>query len=55
MNNSVCDLELIYNPSKKYANTVNLVFFRAIPITKSFHKYIDGLKKWKQIKKHFPD
>jgi hypothetical protein len=54
MENPICDFEIIQNPSRKYANTVNLVFFRAYPIYKNFQKYIDGLKNWKSFMEYYP-
>jgi len=55
MENDVCKLTVIQNPNRRYANTVNIVFFKAIPLTKNFQKYIDGLKGWKEHMKLFPD
>jgi hypothetical protein len=55
MENSVCKLTVIQNPNRRYANTVNIVFFKAIPLTKNFQKYVDGLKGWKEYIKRFPD
>lgn len=54
MDNPVCDFEILQNPNSRYADTVNLVFFRAIPLTKNFQKYVNGLRMWKQFKKHYP-
>jgi hypothetical protein len=54
MENPICDFEVIQNPNRKYANTVNLVFFRAYPIYKNFQKYIDGLKNWSAFMKYYP-
>jgi hypothetical protein len=34
---------------------VNIVFFKAMPLTKNFQKYVDGLKGWKEYIKRFPD
>jgi hypothetical protein len=34
---------------------VNIVFFKAIPLTKNFQKYVDGLKGWKEYIKNYPD
>lgn len=55
MENSICELTLVENPSRKYANTVNLVFFRAYPLYKNFQIYVEGLKKWKEYKKIYPE
>jgi len=55
MENSVCELHVLDNPTRKYANTVNLVFFRAYPLYKNFEIYVDGLRKWKEYKKIYPD
>jgi len=55
MDNSVCKLTVIQNPNRRYANTVNIVFFKAIPLTKNFQKYVDGLKRWKEYIKIFPE
>lgn len=56
MENPICDFQIIETPNRKYANTVNIVFFRAIPLTKNFQKYVDGLKNWKVImKKYYPE
>jgi hypothetical protein len=55
MENSVCEFDTLNNPSRKHANTVNLVFFRAVPTTKSFQKYVDGLRSWKKMKHLFPN
>ena len=55
MENSICNFTIIESPNKRYANTVNIVFFRAIPLTKNFQKYIDGLIGWKQYMKEYPD
>lgn len=56
MDNPICDFEIIETPNRRYANTVNLVFFRAIPLTKNFQKYVDGLKNWKMLmKKYYPE
>ena len=55
MDNSVCHVELIVNPNRRYANTVNLVFFRAYPLYKNFKVYVEGLKNWKEYKKSYPD
>jgi hypothetical protein len=55
MENEICNFEIIYNPNRKYASTVNLVFFRAVPLTKNFQKYIDGLANWKKYMKFYPD
>lgn len=56
MENPVCDFKIIETPNRKYANTVNIVFFRAIPLTKNFKKYVDGLKNWKTLmKKYYPE
>jgi hypothetical protein len=55
MENSICEFDTLHNPSRKYANTVNLVFFRAVPTTKSFQKYVDGLRSWVKLKKLFPN
>jgi hypothetical protein len=55
MENTVCEFEILQNPSKKYASTVNLVFFRAYPLTKNFQNYVNGLSKWKTYIKYFPD
>lgn len=56
MDNDICKFEVIQNPNRRYASTVNLVFFRAVPLTKNFQKYIDGLKKWEsEYMKYYPD
>lgn len=56
MDNEICDFQIIETPNRKYANTVNIVFFRAIPLTKNFQKYVDGLKSWKVfMKKYYPE
>jgi hypothetical protein len=55
MENSVCKIKTLYTPNRRYANTVNLVFFRAIPLTKNFNEYVDGLRDWKEYIKVFPD
>jgi len=55
MENTVCSFTVLNNPSRKYANTVNLVFFRAIPLSKTFETYVDGLKNWKKYVKLFPE
>jgi hypothetical protein len=55
MENSVCKIKTLYTPNRRYANTVNLVFFRAIPLTKNFNQYVDGLREWKEYIKIFPD
>lgn len=55
MENTICNFRTIQNPNRRYANTVNLVFFRAIPLTKNFQKYVDGLKQWKEYMKDYPD
>jgi hypothetical protein len=55
MENSLCNFEILQNPSRKYANTVNLVFFRAVPLTKNFQKYVDGLANWRKYMKYYPD
>jgi hypothetical protein len=55
MENSICTIKTLYTPNRRYANTVNLVFFRAIPLTKNFNQYIDGLREWKEYSKIFPD
>lgn len=56
MDNPVCDFKIIETPNRRYANTVNIVFFRAIPLTKNFKKYVDGLKNWKTLmKKYYPE
>lgn len=55
MENDVCKLTIIQNPNRRYANTVNIVFFKAIPLTKNFQKYLDGLTAWKEYIKRFPD
>jgi hypothetical protein len=55
MENDVCKLTVIQNPNRRYANTVNIVFFRAIPLTKNFQKYVDGLRGWKEYIKNYPD
>jgi hypothetical protein len=56
MDNSVCNFRVLKNPNQRYANTINLVFFRAFPLTKNFSTYVNGLKNWKQMKsKLFPD
>jgi hypothetical protein len=55
MENSICKFTIIESPNKRYANTVNIVFFRAIPLTKNFQKYVDGLIEWKQYMKEYPD
>lgn len=54
MENPVCDFEILQNPNHRYADTVNLVFFRAVPLTKNFQKYVNGMRMWKQFKKHYP-
>jgi hypothetical protein len=54
MDNRICNFEVIHNPNNRYADTVNLVFFRAIPLTKNFQKYINGIRMWKHFKKHYP-
>jgi hypothetical protein len=55
MENSICNFTVIESPNRRYANTVNIVFFRAIPLTKNFKKYLDGLKGWKKYIKFYPD
>lgn len=55
MENDICKFQVIENPSRKYASSVNLVFFRAKPLTKNFQKYIDGLSNWKRYMKYYPD
>jgi hypothetical protein len=56
MENPICDMQTLYSPNRRYANTVNLVFFRAVPLTKNFQKYVDGLKSWKILmKKYYPE
>jgi len=55
MENPVCNVEVIVNPNRKYANTVNLAFFRAYPLYKNFEIYVEGLKNWKEYKKNYPD
>lgn len=56
MDNDICSFKVIETPNRRYANTVNLVFFRAIPLTKNFKKYVDGLKNWKILmKKYYPE
>lgn len=56
MENEICNFTILQNPSRKYANTVNIVFFRAIPLTKNFQKYVNGLKDWKGLmKKYYPE
>lgn len=54
MENSVCSFDILNNPSQRYANTVNLVFFKAVPLSKNFQKYVEGLKGWKKYIKLFP-
>jgi len=54
MENSICKLKTIYSPNRRYANTVNIVFFKANPPSKNFQQYIDGLKSWKHLKTIFP-
>lgn len=55
MDNPICELTLLESPNRKYANTINLVFFRAYPLYKNFEVYVEGLKKWKEYIKIFPD
>lgn len=55
MDTGICDIQVLNNPSRKYASTVNLVFFRAYPLYKNFQIYVDGLKRWSQYKKYFPE
>jgi hypothetical protein len=55
MENSICNLQTIYSPNRRYANTVNIVFFKADPPSKNFQEYVDGLKNWKNIKTIFPN
>jgi hypothetical protein len=55
MDTGICDIQTIINPSRKYAKTVNLVFFRAYPLYKNFQIYVDGLNRWKEYKQYFPD
>lgn len=55
MENPICDIQVLHSPNRKYASTVNLVFFRAYPLYKNFQIYVDGLKKWKEYKKYYPD
>ena len=55
MENSICTIKTLYTPNRRYANTVNLVFFRAIPLTKNFKEYTEGLRQWKEYIKIFPD
>lgn len=55
MENSICDIETLYSPNRKYANTINLVFFRAYPLYKNFEIYVEGLKNWKEYIKIYPD
>ena len=55
METSICNIQVLQNPSRKYASTVNLVFFRAYPLYKNFQVYVDGLKRWKEYKNYYPD
>jgi hypothetical protein len=55
MENDICNFTVIESPNRRYANTVNIVFFRAFPLTKNFQKYLDGLKEWKKYIKFYPD
>ena len=56
MDNDICKFTILDSPSRKYANTVNLVFFRAVPLYKNFQKYVDGLKRWKgYMEKYYPE
>lgn len=55
MDNPICDIKVLYSPNRKYANTVNLVFFRAYPLYKNFEIYVEGLKKWKEYMKIYPE
>lgn len=54
MDNIVCNFEILQSPNRRYADTVNLVFFRAVPVTKNFQKYINGIQMWKRHIKHYP-
>ena len=56
MENNICNFTILESPSRKYANTVNIVFFRAFPLYKNFSKYVDGLKSWKgYMEKYYPE
>lgn len=55
MENSICNFHILQNPNRRYAKTVNIAFFKAIPATKNFSIYINGLRRWKEYKKLFPD
>ena len=55
MDTGICDIQVLNNPNRKYASTVNLVFFRAYPLYKNFEIYVDGLKRWSEYRKYFPD
>jgi hypothetical protein len=55
MDNPICDIKVLYSPNRRYANTINLVFFRAYPLYKNFEIYVEGLKKWKEYIKIYPD
>lgn len=55
MDNNICDFETLQSPNRRYAKTVNISFFKAMPTTKDFKIYIDGLRRWKEYKKLFPE
>jgi len=56
MDNTLCNFSLLENPNRRYANTVNIVFFRAYPLNKNFQIYINGLKRWEgMMKKYYPE
>ena len=55
MENDICQFEVIESPNRRYANTVNLVFFKAFPPSKNFDIYIDGLKNWNRYMKSYPN
>jgi len=55
MDNSICGFHIIESPNRRYANTVNLVFFKAYPPSKNFQIYIDGVKEWNRYMKRYPN
>lgn len=54
MDNSLCNFKVIQNPSKRYANTVNIVFFKASKLVKNFQEYLDGLEGWQKYSDLYP-
>jgi hypothetical protein len=55
MENSICNFQVLETPNRRYANTVNLVFFKAFPPSKNFQIYVDGLKEWNRYMKKYPN